>query len=146
MHNPKDEEHFKQALALQDQGERQVFIISVDGAAAGYTMLSWSPKYPLYRSLGIPEIQDLNIVPDYRRRGLAGGLIAHCEGLVRGRGFEHIGIGVGLDASYGAAQRLYVQMGYVPDGNGVTYDRVNVRFGEMRPIDDDLSLMMVKGL
>ena len=57
-----------------------------------------------------------------------------------------MGISVALGASYGPAQRLYATLGYMPDGNGVTYDRMAVGFGEMRPVDDDLCLMMVKDL
>ena len=57
-----------------------------------------------------------------------------------------MGIGVGLYTSYGAAQRLYCKMGYVPDGNGVTYDRKLLAAGEFRPLDDQLCLMMIKDL
>jgi hypothetical protein len=39
------------------------------------------------------------------------------------------GIGVGLDASYGAAQRLYARRGYVPDGRGLTSKSAHVPHG-----------------
>lgn len=146
MRSEKDPDYFDMSFDLQKQGERTVLIAYLDGAPCGYCMLSWNPKYGFYRRLDIPEVQDLNVLPAYRRRGIGRSIIEHCEVMAKKRKFSHIGIGVGLDASYGAAQRLYMKMGYVPDGNGVTYDRVNVRHGEMRPVDDDLSLMLVKEL
>jgi hypothetical protein len=57
-----------------------------------------------------------------------------------------MGIGVGLHRAFGAAQRLYIRLGYIPDGNGITYDRLQIAPGEFRPVDDDLCLIMVKEL
>lgn len=138
--------YYEQSLDLQDAGEREILIAFAGEEIAGFVMLSWMPKYAYYRAEGIPEIQDLNVLPAFRRRGYGRILIGYCENLVQKRGFRQIGIGVGLTPSYGAAQRLYVKMGYVPDGFGVTYDRQIVRAGEFRPVDDEMSLMMVKGL
>ena len=53
---------------------------------------------------------------------------------------------MGLHSSYGAAQRLYIRMGYVPDGAGVFYDNEPVGFGKMRPLDDNYTLKMTKAL
>jgi GNAT superfamily N-acetyltransferase len=142
----KDVDYFERSFDYQDEGEREVLIAMLDGAPVGYCFLSWQPKYGFFKKLGLPEIQDLNVMPDFRRRGIARALIAHCENLARGRGLEHMGIGVGLDASYGPAQVLYVSLGYIPDGNGLTYDRKQVAAGEFRPVDGNLCLMMVKSL
>ena len=57
-----------------------------------------------------------------------------------------MGLAVGLHRSYGAAQRLYARLGYMPDGYGVTYDREAVVPGDFRAVDDELCLMMVKTL
>jgi hypothetical protein len=35
---------------------------------------------------------------------------------------DKVYLGVGMHSGYGAAQRLYVKRGYVPDGSGVWYD------------------------
>lgn len=138
--------YFEESLERQKCGERNVFLAFWGKDLAGYGMLSWAPKYGFYRAHGIPEIQDLNVLPAFRGRGIASALIAHCEKLARDKGCEYMGIGVGLTPSYGAAQKLYVRLGYVPDGYGVTYDRKTLQHGEFRPIDDDLSLMFVKPL
>jgi ribosomal protein S18 acetylase RimI-like enzyme len=146
MGSRHDAAHYEQSLDLQEAGERAVLLAFCGEKVAGFVMLSWAPKYAYYRAEGIPEIQDLNVLPGFRQRGYGRAMISYCEDLVRVRGYRQIGIGVGLTPSYGAAQRLYVKMGYVPDGFGVTYDRQIVRAGEFRPIDDEMSLMMVKKL
>ncbi len=142
----KESDYFLRCLEEQAVGRRIVFIGFLDDAAAGYGMLNWQPQYALYRRLGIPEIQDLNVRPECRRRGVASALIAQCEAEAVQAGKTDMGISAGLYPDYGPAQRLYVRLGYIPDGNGVTYDRQPVRPGEIRPVDDDLCLMMVKNL
>ncbi len=143
----KAPDYFTRCLEEQAAGRRLVFVAGQgDSAPVGYGMLNFHAQYALYKRLGIPEIQDLNVMPDARKQGLATAIIDRCETIARERGCEHIGISVGLYADYGPAQRLYVRLGYVPDGYGVTYDRQTVRPGEMRPVDDDLCLMMVKKL
>lgn len=112
----------------------------------GFVILNFEPKYNLYKKLEIPEIQDLNVVPNYRKQGIGTALIKACENIVTDQGIEQVGISVGLTANYGAAQRLYAQLEYIPDGYGVTYDRASVDHGDQRPVDDDLCLMMIKNL
>lgn len=142
----KNDGYFDHAMEAQEAGTRRVFLVAVEGMDVGYCMLAWAPKYAFFRKMEIPEIQDLNVIPAYRRRGLGQAMIVYCEGLARDAGCEYMGIGVGMDASYGAAQRLYVRLGYAPDGNGLTYDRKVIAKGEFRPVDDDMSLMMIKDL
>lgn len=147
QNSQKAADYFARCLEEQAAGRRLVFVAGLgDAAPAGYGMLNFNPQYALYKRLGIPEIQDLNVVPEARKQGLATAIIHHCETIARERGCEDIGISVGLYPDYGPAQRLYVKLGYIPDGYGVTYDRQTVRPGEMRPVDDDLCLMMLKYL
>ena len=142
----KPADYFARCLAEQNEGKRQIFIAAADGLDSSFGVLNWAPRYALYKRLGIPEIQDLNTISAARGQGLASALIAHCEDLARKKSCDTIGISVGLHSRFGAAQRLYVKLGYVPDGFGVTYDRQPVTAGEFRPVDDDLCLMMVKAL
>lgn len=138
---------FSACLAEQTAGRSHLFIASVqDHGDAGYCALNMNSPYELFRKLRTPEIQNLNVVPDLRRRGIGAFIIDHCEAVARAAGYEYVGLGVGLDKGYGAAQRLYTRLGYVPDGNGVVYDYDAVRWGEMRPVDDRLNLMMIKEL
>ncbi len=55
-----------------------------------------------------------------------------------------VGIGIGLYAGYGNAQKLYIKRGYVPDGNGITYNYQPVKPGTNALVDDDLILWLTK--
>ena len=146
LSGPQQENYFETCLAQQAEDTRVVLIASHAGHDAGYVMLNWNPQYALYRRLGIPEIQDLFVAPSARRQGIARALIAHCENMIRAQGKTQAGISVGLHGGFGAAQRLYAGLGYIPDGNGVTYDRKPVKSSEIRPVDDNLALMMIRDL
>lgn len=39
---------------------------------------------------------------------------------------DTIGIGFGLYADYGTAQRMYIKRGFVPDGRGIMYNDMPV--------------------
>jgi len=56
------------------------------------------------------------------------------------------GIGVGMTADYGAAQRMYVLRGYIPDGRGLHYKDHYPVYGETVTVDDDLALYLTKKL
>lgn len=143
---PTELDYFEHCLELQNEKKRENFIISWGGVDAGYGILNWVPKYAPFKKLNIPEIQDLNIIPKMRRNGLATALIDHCETLAKTKGYDDMGIAFGLHNSYGPAQRLYVKLGYIPDGEGATYDRKQIAFGDFKPVDDDLCLMLIKPL
>lgn len=123
-----------------------IFIVRDSGEDAGFCILNFSPLYSLYKKLGYPELQDLNVVPEHRQKGLATRLVAHCENTARSRGSDGVGISVGLTKDYGPAQRLYAKMGYAPDGFGVTYERLPVSPHSLQRVDDNLCLMLVKTL
>lgn len=147
MKAPQDESYFRRCLEEQEKGSRDLVIACrKDGGLLGYVLLNWQPLYPPFKRLGIPEVQDLNVLPCERRQGIGGLLAEWCEGAARAAGRKEIGIAVGLDSRYGAAQRLYVRRGYVPDGAGASYDDIPVAPGEMRPMDDLMTLRLVKSL
>ena len=60
------------------------------------------------------------------------------------RGYTNIGLGVGMTADYGDAQRLYVRLGYIPDGQGLHYKCSSLKYGNQVVIDDDLVLFFTK--
>lgn len=142
----KDPHYFEDLLQHQREGRKIVFLAMQGGALAGYGLLNWQPRYGLFKTLSMPETQDLNVLPQHRRQGIATKLIEACERAAIARGCAQIGISFGLHSGFGAAQRLYIKLGYVPDGYGVTYDRKTVQAGEIRPVDDHLCLMLVKTL
>jgi GNAT superfamily N-acetyltransferase len=146
LRQAKDPDYFEQQFEYVRKDRRVMLIAALEGEDAAYCILNWEPKYGYFRSLDIPEIQDLNVLPAFRQRGIATQMINYCEKMALKRGCGLIGISFGLHGAFGPAQRLYVKLGYIPDGFGVTYDRKQVSAGEFRPIDDHLCLMMVKKL
>jgi len=141
----KPAEQYERYLAEQQAGRGLVLVSDVDGEFAGYVTLNWYPSYPPFQEAGIPTIQDLNVLPRFRRRGIGGALIRAAEGAA-GERSEVVGIGVGLGPDYAAAQRLCVRLGYVPHGRGVAYDDRLVGRGEHVVVDDDLVLHFTKRL
>ena len=141
----KPPEQFRRYLAEQHAGTRQVFVADRQGDPAGYVTLNRRPAYPPFREAGWPAIEDLNVLPAFRRRGLGERLVAQAEAAARAWS-DWVGIGVGLSADYGAAQRLYVRLGYVPDGRGIAYADRTVPWGESVRVDDELVLYLVKRL
>ncbi len=144
--NPNPEGYFSRCFEEQAEGKRFILVAEVAGQIAGYVFLNMNPRYQMFRRLGIPEIQDLYVTSAARRQGVGEALVQFCEERARAQEATQMGISVGLHAGFGAAQRLYARLGYVPDGAGVMYDREPVHVGDMRIIDDDLTLMLVKDL
>jgi GNAT superfamily N-acetyltransferase len=142
---PKPRAQYERYLAEQAEGLRAVRVAFADGEVCGYGTVVWRPKYPPFREAGIPEIQDLNVLPRFRRRGIASRLLDEAEWIVAERS-PVVGIGVGLYADYGPAQRLYVLRGYVPDARGISWQRRVVLGGETVVADDDLVLYLTKRL
>lgn len=140
---PRDQ--YTRHLKQQETGEILCLVAHVEGQVAGYLTIVWLPNYPLLREAEIPEIQDLNVLVEFRRRGVASRLLDRAEQEVSKRS-SVVGIGVGLHPGYGAAQKLYVLRGYVPDGRGVTYKDQYVSEGQIVALDDDLVLHFTKEL
>ena len=140
---------FEGYLKEQEAGERLVWVAYFKGEFAGYVTLKWQSQYPSFKAENIPEIMDLNVLPVYRKIGIGSLLFdrAEKEALTKS---QIIGIGVGLyageDGGYGAAQRLYIKRGYIPDGKGVTYNYQPTIPGNIYPLDDDLVLWFTKKL
>ncbi|TDI60351.1 MAG: GNAT family N-acetyltransferase [Alphaproteobacteria bacterium] len=138
-------EQYEKYFEEQQSGERDVFIATVGEEFAGYATIHWSPPYQPFKDADIPELRDLNVLPKFRRQGVGTALIKHAEDVVSPRS-DTIGIGVGMYPDYGNAQRLYVQLGYIPDGRGLTYRAKPLLPMEATVNDDDLVLFFTKEL
>jgi ribosomal protein S18 acetylase RimI-like enzyme len=137
------ESHYQDLLAAQQRGER-VFLVACSGSKiAGFVNIKWKSDYPPFAEEGIPEINDLRVLPEFRRRRIATALMDEVEKRIFKRS-KIAGIGVGLYADYGPAQRMYVLRGYVPDGRGISYNNHPVNPGRDVFVDDDLLLYFVK--
>ena len=128
-----------------EQGTRTTLVARCESVFAGYVTICWMPEHPTFRDNEIPEIQDFNVLPEFRRRKIGTRLMDDAEALVRQRS-NVVGIAVGFDPDYGPAQRLYVLRGYVPDGRGGSSNGKPVRWGETVTVDDSLLLHLTKTL
>jgi GNAT superfamily N-acetyltransferase len=142
-HKPASQ--YEKYLSEQDAGERVVLVALVDDVFAGYVTICWQSHYPPFREAGIPEIVDFNVLPHYRRQGIGTRLMDEAERRVSEVN-PVVGIGVGMTADYGSAQRMYVKRGYIPDGRGLTTNDVPVGYGKPVIVDDDLCLWFTKSL
>jgi ribosomal protein S18 acetylase RimI-like enzyme len=84
----------------------------------GYYLVAWAGEEPLghaYLALGDPpELQDVSVRPEHRRRGIASALTRAVERESRARGFDRLRLTVGIDNA--PAQALYRRCGYADTG------------------------------
>jgi ribosomal protein S18 acetylase RimI-like enzyme len=140
----KSKSQYEAYYAEQVAGVRSVLIARLKGEFAGYVTIKWIADYMPFVIDHLPEIQDLNILPHFRRNGLGERLMHECEASAKQRSIEEIGLGVGLLSDYGSAQRLYLKLGYIPDGRGLHYKRQPVGYRQSMVADDDLVLFLSK--
>ena len=80
-----------------------------------------------------------------RGRGVGSALMDAVEALAA-EASDTVCLGVGLHSGYGAAQRMYVLRGYVPDGSGVWYEGHVLEQYVPCVNDDELVLYLSKKL
>ena len=92
-------------LARLDQGD-------------GFYLVAWEDDEPLgHAFLALtdpPELGDVSVRPEHRRRGVASDLTAAAERESRARGFDRLRLTVGIENE--PAQVLYRGRGYVDSG------------------------------
>jgi [ribosomal protein S18]-alanine N-acetyltransferase len=92
-------------LARLDQGDGLYLVAWEGGEPAGHARLAFTEP---------PELQDLSVRPERRRRGVASALLAAVERQACGRGFGRIRLQVSADN--GPAQALFRACGYADGG------------------------------
>ena len=141
----KTEAQFEKYLAEHEAETRVTRFAFADGAFVGYLNILWQSYYPPFAEALVPEINDFNVLPTARRGGIGTALMDEAERVIAARSAV-AGIGVGMTADYGAAQRLYVRRGYLPDGRGLMTHERPVIAGESVLVDDGLALYFTKRL
>lgn len=140
------ENYYKRCVAENREGKRVTFVALVNNIPIGVVHLINQSKYLDFADNNIPEINDLNVISIYQKKGIGTKLIEACEQYAFKNGHTRIGIGVGLYKDYGRAHRLYFNLGYKPDGKGLMYAYKEVKPGKNVFVDDDLNLYMIKYL
>ena len=141
----KPASQYENYLTEQEAGKRVVLVATFGGVFAGYVTICWESDYAPFREAGTPEIVDFNVLPKFRRRGIGTQLMDEAEHRIAEQS-SFVGIGVGLTEDYGAAQILYCQRGYIPDGRGISWQGKSCQFGDQVTVDDGLTLYFTKQL
>lgn len=141
----KPESLYKQYWMEQSLKTRDVYVVFVKDEFAGYLTICWISPYKPFRDKNIPEVVDFIVLPKFRRMGIGTKLMDKAEREIS-RVSSIAGIGVGMTPDYGAAQRMYVLRGYIPDGLGLHWRDHYPQFGEVVKMDDDLALYFTKEL
>ena len=138
----KYEEHLKNQTA----GKCVSLVAEFHGAPAGYVNVYYPGQEGPFADQGLPEIVDFGVLQKYQRRGIGGKLMDAAEKIAAGYA-DAVYLGVGLHNGYGAAQRMYVRRGYIPDGSGVWYNgKPCTPYDTIYTTDDDLVLYLSKKL
>jgi GNAT superfamily N-acetyltransferase len=125
----------------QQMKEQSTYLIAwEDDQPVGHAHIAWSGTH-----LGLPEVQDVFVLPEKRRHGIATRLTHAAEELARTRGWSTISLSVSEQGN-AAAALLYTKLGYVDAG----VDPVRVSGQIMlrgRPFDvDDTLVYLTKEL
>lgn len=139
----KPREVIKNYFQEQIAEKRFVFVAEINQQIAGYATLVKKIKQGPFQNTSYPEITDFNVFLPFQRKGIGTKIIEACEK----KAFEFsnvVTLGVGLHEGYGAAQRLYVKRGYIPDGSGVWFEnKVCLPYANCKN-NDELVLYLAK--
>ena len=115
-------------LARLHQGDGMYLVVWRDGQPLAHVDLAFTDP---------PELQDVEVRREYRRRGIASAPTARAEEEARGRGFDRLRLGVSVDNA--PAQALYHGCGYVDAGVAPkrVKGRIEIRTGPIE-VDDTI--------
>lgn len=117
----KERSMFERYLVEQQAGRRLVLVAWLGDHVAGYGTLELpSVWYEPWRSAGIAELCDLNVMTAYQKQGIGTTLVRELEARAVERGQSLLGISVEQTPEGGHAEHLYRGLGYSPDGRGIT--------------------------
>ncbi len=105
----------------QAQGKSVALVAEYGSDVAGYINVYTNPDGGAFAGRGFPEIVDFGVLEKYRNRGIGTVLMNTAEQIAASFS-DTVCLGVGLHSGYGAAQRMYIKRGYIPDGSGVWYN------------------------
>ena len=141
----KPEEQFLAYVKEQEEKKRITVVAELGGEVAGYTTLLPSALDGPFAAKKIPEICDFNVLMKFQKKGIGNKILDVAE--IQARQFaKEVSLGVGLHVGYGAAQRIYIKRGYLPDGSGVWYHGHQLEPYADCNNDDDLVLYLSKKL
>ncbi len=138
-------EKYEARLRDQESGICHAIVAEYQGNVAGYINVYLIVESGPYADMGYPEIVDFGVLVKYREKGIGSKLMDVAE-RIAAQHSDTVCLAVGLHNGYGAAQRMYVKRGYIPDGTGAWYGgSVCPQYADCCN-DDDLVLFFSKKL
>jgi GNAT superfamily N-acetyltransferase len=137
---PEEVERVDARLPLSRLDHLQTYLVAwIDGDPVGHAHVAWNGT-----ETGVPEVQDVFVLAERRRQGVASELMAHVERAAAARGHRRISIGHGEENE--PARRLYARLGY--RDAGLEPERVHGTIEiRGRPVEiDDTIVYLVKDL
>jgi GNAT superfamily N-acetyltransferase len=109
---PNDVDYVDRFLPLsrlsEPLGEESAYLVAWDERQpVGHAHIAWAGTH-----LGVPEIQDVFVLPERRRQGIASQLTRAAEERVRARGWNRVSLSVSQVGNE-PARSLYAKLGYV---------------------------------
>lgn len=138
-------EKYTQRLKDVAEGKCVALVAEYKGNVAGYFNVYPNTMCGLYGGKGYPELIDLGVLKKYRKHGIGNILMQVAEDVARQYADTAI-IGVGLHRDYGAAQRMYIKRGFIPDGTGVWWHNKPLEPYADFKNDDEAAIYMYKKL
>lgn len=139
------EEKYQMRIRDHESGKSIALVAEYKGNVAGYINVYPNCEAGPFGGMGYCEIVDFGVLEKYRKNGIGTKLMDVAE-QIAGEYADTVYLAVGLYSSYGAAQRMYVKRGYIPDGSGVWYGDKRAVPYELYRNDDDLNLYLSKKL
>ncbi len=105
-------QHNRTRYSAQLAGEGLFLVALLSGAPVGRVLLRWRSTDETLIRLGIsePYVESLDVVPEFRSRGIGTALMRTAEQAARERGYATIGLSVGVENT--RARALYLRRGY----------------------------------
>jgi GNAT superfamily N-acetyltransferase len=127
-------------------GKRMIITAWNGDKFAGHITLQLQSEYPPFRKQNIPEIVDVWVQPESRRKKIAQQLLDIVIDAAKQQNARAIGMGVGVTREYGAAHLMYSKNGFAPDGTGLWVQGAQAKENEKITLDPDAILMWIKTL
>jgi GNAT superfamily N-acetyltransferase len=78
----------------------------------GYASILWEAPSTALWQRSIPEVVDIFVQKNARRKGIASALLNACEAAAREKGHRKLGLSVGHSEEFAPARQLYEKLGY----------------------------------
>jgi GNAT superfamily N-acetyltransferase len=109
-----------QRLEKQERGDAVYLFAWIKDLPAGHLFLKWKGSADEFvhskTKEEIPDIEDLFVLDEYRKKGIGSLLLDFADSLARDKGFRKTGLSVSVDDSM--VKNMYLKRGFVDAGFG----------------------------